>query len=197
MTYIYEVVSGSWLFIAAYACSGLAGLIYEVAWVRTLTLYMGHTTAATSTVVAAFMGGMAAGSAVGGRVAARYPAHYALLGYAILESVVILMAIALPAGIGALTPVLRWAYHEGESGSLFPAVRLLTCLAVLMVPTMALGGTFPFAARVFVSRSKQRTGESAGRLYAANTAGAHHISDLDRFNVRAAFIHPPTHRRIQ
>ena len=43
-------MNGAWLFLAAYAASGLAGLIYEVAWVRTLTLYMGHTTAATSTV---------------------------------------------------------------------------------------------------------------------------------------------------
>ena len=65
-------MNGPWLFLAAYACSGLAGLIYEVAWGRTLTLYMGHTTAATSTVVAAFMGGMAAGSAIGGRLAKLY-----------------------------------------------------------------------------------------------------------------------------
>ena len=114
---IHDVVNGSWLFLAAYVCSGLAGLIYEVAWVRTLTLYMGHTTAATSTVVASFMGGMAAGSAIGGRVAARLPAHRALVGYAVLESVVILMAIGLPAELGALTPVLRWAYSEGEPGS--------------------------------------------------------------------------------
>jgi spermidine synthase len=165
-------LNGSSLFLAAYACSGLAGLIYEVAWVRTLTLYMGHTTAATSTVVAAFMGGMAAGSAIGGRVAARLSPHYALVGYAVLESVVILMAIALPAELGQLTPLLQWAYRDGEPGSLFPAVRLLTCLAVLMVPTMALGATFPVAVRWFVSGSRQRTGESAGRLYAANTAGA-------------------------
>ena len=46
------------MFLAAYACSGLAGLIYEVTWARLLTLYMGHGTAAVSTVVAAFMGGL-------------------------------------------------------------------------------------------------------------------------------------------
>ena len=55
-------MSGSWLFLAAYACSGLAGLIYEVSWTRLVTLYMGHTIAAASTVVAAFMGGLAGGS---------------------------------------------------------------------------------------------------------------------------------------
>ena len=35
-----------WVFLLAYACSGLAGLIYEVSWTRLLTLYIGHTTAA-------------------------------------------------------------------------------------------------------------------------------------------------------
>ena len=46
----------SWLFLAAYTCSGLAGLVYEVTWTRLLTLYLGHTTAAASAVVAAFLG---------------------------------------------------------------------------------------------------------------------------------------------
>jgi spermidine synthase len=167
-----SVVNSPWLFLTAYACSGFAGLMYEVAWVRTLTLYMGHTTAATSTVVAAFMGGLAAGSAIGGRVAARLSARGALAGYALLESIVILMAIVLPVELGALAPLLRWAYRDGAPGALFPTVRLTTCLVVLMVPTMAIGATFPLTVRWFVSRSPQRTGESTGRLYAANTAGA-------------------------
>jgi spermidine synthase len=166
-------VNGSWLFLIAYACSGFAGLIYEVVWVRTLSLYMGHTTAATSTVAAAFMGGLAIGSAIGGRVvAARLSTRGALIGYAVVESLVIVMTVVVPAELGALTPILRWAYRDGASGALFPAVRLMICLAVLMVPTMMLGATFPLAVRWYVSRSSQKTGESAGRLYAANTAGA-------------------------
>ncbi len=164
-------MNGAWLFLAAYAASGLAGLIYEVAWVRTLTLYMGHTTAATSTVVAAFMGGMAAGAGLGGRIAARLPPRRALVGYALLESVVVVMAMAMPFALSASTPVLKWAYQDGAPGAAFPIVRLLLCLGVLILPTAALGATFPFAVRWFVSAS-DRTGQSAGRLYAANTAGA-------------------------
>jgi hypothetical protein len=38
-----------WLFLAAYTCSGLAALIYEVSWTRLLTLYMGHSLAAAGT----------------------------------------------------------------------------------------------------------------------------------------------------
>ncbi len=159
------------LFLAAYLCSGLAGLVYEVAWVRTLTLYMGHSTSATSTVVAAFMGGLAAGAALGGRVATRLTPRRALVGYAWLEAAVVAMALAIPFELRALTPILEWAYRDGAPGLLFPMVRLVLCLAVLVPPTAALGATFPFAVRWFVSAS-DRTGRSAGRLYAVNTTGA-------------------------
>src|SRR5262249_15338652 len=165
---LVRVVNSPWLFLIAYACSGFSGLIYQVVWARTLSLYMGHTTAATSTVAAAFMGGLAIGSAMGGRVAARLSTRGALIGYALVESLVIVMTIVVPAELGALTPVLRWAYRDGAPGALFPAVRLMICLAVLIVPTLMLGATFPLAVRWCVSRSSRPTGESAGRLYAAN-----------------------------
>ena len=50
---------GPWLFVGCYAASGTAALIYEVAWTRLFTLELGHTVAASSTVLAAFMGGLA------------------------------------------------------------------------------------------------------------------------------------------
>ena len=49
-------------FLVLYAASGAAALVYEVAWTRLLTLQMGHTVAAASTVLAAFMGGLAVGA---------------------------------------------------------------------------------------------------------------------------------------
>src|SRR4051812_594567 len=45
------------LFLGLYAASGAAALVYEVTWTRLLTLQLGHTVAAASTVLAAFMGG--------------------------------------------------------------------------------------------------------------------------------------------
>ena len=57
--------------LLAYACSGFAGLVYEIAWTRLLILHLGHTTAAVSTVTAAFMGGLGLGGALGGRIASR------------------------------------------------------------------------------------------------------------------------------
>src|SRR5687768_13171153 len=53
-----------------YAASGAAALVYQVAWVRLFTLTLGHTVAASSTVLAAFMGGLAVGAWAAGRLAA-------------------------------------------------------------------------------------------------------------------------------
>src|SRR5688572_13413946 len=140
-------MSGAWLFLAAYTCSGFAGLVYEVAWTRLLTLYMGHSTAAVSTVVAAFMGGLAAGAALGGRVAGRLTRRRALYGYAALELVVVFAALAMPFALRAIGPVFGWAYRDGAPGLLFPLTRIVVCFFVLFVPTLALGATFPFGAR--------------------------------------------------
>ena len=49
------------LFVLLYALSGAAALVYQVTWTRLIELQLGHTVAAASTVLAAFMGGLAIG----------------------------------------------------------------------------------------------------------------------------------------
>ena len=159
------------LFLVAYACSGLAGLIYEVSWTRLLTSYMGHTTAAASAVVAAFMGGLAVGAAVGGKIADRLPRRRCLHAYIALEALVVGVALVLPYELGAFTPLLRSTYANGDANLIFPVVRLLSCLVMMFVPAAALGATFPIAVRWYVG-DDDRVGSSGGALYAANTAGA-------------------------
>jgi spermidine synthase len=159
------------LVLLAYACSGAAALVYEVNWTRLLTLHMGHSTAAASTVVAAFMGGLAIGSVLGGPVAARLTPLRALYAYIALECFVALVAIAMPYELRGVRPLLGWSYRNGDGGSLFAAIRLLSCLAVVAVPAAALGATFPMIVRWFVD-STDHAGRLAGELYAANTAGA-------------------------
>ena len=164
------MLTARWL-IAAYACSGLAGLVYEIAWTRLLTLHLGHTTAAVSTVTAAFMGGLGLGAFVGGRFAPRLSRQRALFAYALLEFVVALTAVSLAGSLTFLTPLLAWAYGEDGGSLLFPIVRIASAFALLLVPGMALGATFPMAVRVAVA-SRSGLGGPAGRLYGANTAGA-------------------------
>ena len=159
------------MFLLAYTCSGLAGLVYEVSWTRLLTLYIGHTTAAASAVVAAFLGGLALGAWGGGVIAARLKPLQALRAYVALELVVALFALLLPYELRALTPLLRWAYADGAPGTLFPLVRLGASLALVFLPAAALGATFPMAVRWFAHRSSNPARVSSA-LYAMNTVGA-------------------------
>ena len=160
-----------WLFLLAYTCSGMAGLVYEVSWTRLFTLHIGHSTAAAAAVVAAFLGGLAAGAGLGGAIASRWTRRRALRGYVGLELSVAFAALALPLELRAMTPLLSWAYGADGSGALFPVVRLVTCLAVVCLPAAALGATFPMAIRWFASESG-RAARLSGTLYALNTAGA-------------------------
>lgn len=159
------------LFLAAYAASGLAGLIYEMSWTRLLTLYLGHTTAATSAVVAAFMGGLAGGAMIGGRVAPRLTPRDCLRAYMVLEACVALAAILLPFELRAFTPILTWAYRDGSPSLLFPMIRVASCIGLMLLPAAALGATFPLAVRWYV-RDSSSIGRSGGTLYAVNTTGA-------------------------
>jgi spermidine synthase len=161
----------AWLFLLAYTCSGLAGLVYQVSWTRLLTLYLGHSTAAASSVVAAFLGGLALGAAIGGRVAPGLRPGQALIGYALLEVAVGIFAFVLPYELNGLTPILRWAYADGSPGALFSAVRVASCVVLVLVPATALGATFPLAIRWFASDAVNRAW-STSLLYTLNTIGA-------------------------
>ena len=160
-----------WLFLVAYTCSGLAGLIYEVSWTRLLTLHIGHTTAAASAVVAAFLGGLAAGAAAVGPLASRWSPRDSLKAYVGLELGVVVAAALLPLELSALTPFLRWAYGDGEPSLLFPLIRIAACLVMVFIPALALGATFPLAIRWFADGSEQPARQGS-TLYFLNTVGA-------------------------
>src|SRR5438046_3063241 len=165
------------VFIFLYAASGAAALMYEVAWTRLLTLQMGHTVAAASAVLAAFMGGLAAGAAIAGRVHVR--AAERLRAYAGLELIVAASAIALPVALALSVPALRWAYANGDAPLRFGVMRLGIALTLLGIPAAAMGATFPLAASWFAALrvdparpAPDNAGDAAdaGALYAANTA---------------------------
>lgn len=158
-------------FLLVYALSGASALVYEVAWTRLLTLTIGHGVAAASTVLAAFMGGLAIGAALAGPWSDRADRRQALRAYAALELSIAVLAVLLPFAIGVFDPLLAWAYANGAPGAAFPTLRLLTSVGLVALPATAMGATFPLAARWFVPDARSATGR-AGALYAVNTAGA-------------------------
>jgi spermidine synthase len=153
------------VFIFLYAASGAAALVYEVTWTRLLTLQLGHTVAAVSTVLAAFMGGLALGAWLAGRRGVA-----SLRAYAILEVAVAVAAMLLPLVLAASRPLLAWAYADGTAPAQFAIVRVALSLILVGAPAAAMGATFPIAAAWFAAGTRDAAAASA--LYAANTAGA-------------------------
>lgn len=150
--------------------SGAAGLIYQVVWTRSLTLLFGSTTLAVSTVLTAFMAGLALGSWFFGRRADRV--RKALPLYAALEVGIAATALLFPVFLHVLTPV--WLkLHAALHGSylLMPLSRFILCFAGLLLPTAFMGGTLPVITRFFV-KERRSFGGNVGVLYSLNTFGA-------------------------
>jgi predicted membrane-bound spermidine synthase len=115
------VPSRRWLFLGCYGASGAAALIYQVVWVRSFGLVLGHTVASSSIVLAAFMCGLAVGASVAGRL--RFSPAAALAAYAALEGVIGVCAVCIPAALSLLEGVLSSAYADGQSAAGFVVVR--------------------------------------------------------------------------
>lgn len=162
------VVVGAVLLL--FCCSGATGLIYEIAWTRLLRLVIGNTTIAITTVLCAFMGGLALGSFWGGRLADRRQDWLRLYGW--LEGAIGLYCLLLPLIIGGAQPFYRYVYqHFQTSFYVFSFIRFVICGLILLVPASLMGMTLPILSR-FVVRSGQRIGWPVGRLYSINTFGA-------------------------
>ena len=163
-------------FLFFYGVSGAAGLVYEVTWTRLLTLQLGHTVAAASTVLAAFMGGLAAGAWIAGTWPTRSVGESTRTGsdparslrlYAALEIFIAVAALLLPVLLRASVPALAWAYADGEAPARFAFVRVAISFVLVGIPAAAMGATFPI-----VGGALARAAVETGALYAANTAGA-------------------------
>ena len=98
-----------YLIYSLFLLSGVSGLIYQIVWTRLLMIVFGNTMLATSTVLSAFMGGLAAGSYVLGRYIDRKPRRLIQV-YAMLEAGIGLFALLFPFLIHAVTPIYTGLY---------------------------------------------------------------------------------------
>src|SRR5215468_10512498 len=156
--------------LACFFFSGLAGLIYEIVWLRMLGLIFGHTVYAITTVLAAFMAGLTLGSFLFARFAGRI--RNLLSAYGILEIGIGAYSAVIPGLLWfssflylGLDRLLSFSYDA------FSFVQFLVVFAVLLVPTTLMGGTLPVLSQALV-RSERGLGRMVGTLYAVNTFGA-------------------------
>ena len=164
------------LVLPLFLVSGATGLIYEVTWMRLFGTVFGNTVFAASTVLAAFMLGLAVGSWLFGRRADRSPRP--LRFYAALEVAIGAYAFAFPTILQFVDRFYLWFYQTYEPDAyVLNAVRFGVSVVLLLFPAALMGGTLPVLSALWAiptSREERevRTGESVGLLYAVNTFGA-------------------------
>ena len=158
------------LLFLCFFLSGASGLVYEVVWLRWLVHLFGATSLAVSTVLTAFMAGLALGSWVGGHRALRI--RRPLFVYGLLELAIGAYALLLPVALGAVVPALRVVgADEASSYVALSLTRFVLATLVLAVPTACMGATLPVLAQFAAPRLRTLAGAS-GALYAVNTTGA-------------------------
>jgi predicted membrane-bound spermidine synthase len=150
--------------------SGMCALIYQVTWFREFRLVFGASTAASSAVLAVFMGGLGLGNALLGKRADRIKSPIAW--YAVLELAIALTAAASP---WLIDPLHRlYLAVGGQLGLGFlgaTAVRLALAALVLGLPTFFMGGSLPAGVRA-VTGGEDHERSGAAILYGLNTLGA-------------------------
>jgi spermidine synthase len=158
--------------VCGVALSGAAALIYEIAWIRLLSLVLGSSAYSFSLMLAAFIGGLAAGGfAVSRPWVAKFDSY---LLFAVAElSAAIAVVLTLPvyerlpfyfafiADHFVRVPGSFWVYQ---------AIQFLTAFSLMFVPTFFMGMAVPLATRV-AARSLETAGRQIGQVFAANTTG--------------------------
>src|SRR5215213_2052515 len=154
---------------------GISALIYEITWVRLLSLDFGVSVYAVSAVLTAFMAGLALGSWLFGRLAARAAARtgsaWLLALYALLLVGVGVCGLLAPFVFRQLATLYVWIYRQfAPDFYTFNLVRFGLAALALCLPTCLMGGTLPVMSQL-LARHDARRGGDLGALYAVNTFG--------------------------
>ncbi|HYV49636.1 MAG TPA: fused MFS/spermidine synthase [Myxococcaceae bacterium] len=158
--------------LAGAALSGFTAMLYELGWIRVLSIVLGASAYAFTLILTAFILGIALGSFW---LASRRWSVPPLRAFAWMQAG--LAASACLAGPVAVR--LPYWFYRAQAGMVrsldtwpwYQALTFACCLGVLVVPAFFLGASFPAAAQV-AGRRLDRIGRQLGTTYLWNTAGA-------------------------
>lgn len=145
--------------------SGASALVYQVLWVRLLTLSIGSTSVSISIVLSVFFLGLGLGSYFAAALIRKF--KNALKIYLLVEAGIALSAIVI------LPILLNLDYFISslpiaETGVL---VKFFIVMLLLLIPTFLIGTTFPLLIAVAV-HNKNEIGHKIAHFYAFNSVGA-------------------------
>lgn len=151
-------------------CSGGTALVYEVVWTKFLSQMFGSTIYAQTVVLAVFMGGLALGNKILGRWADRL--KQPLRTYGGLEIAIGVYAFLFPMLDRRVDKIFIAAgSHLVEHTGLLLAWKGLLSVALLLGPTILMGGTLPLLA-AWLQKVSADAGRRSALFYSVNSLGA-------------------------
>jgi len=174
-----------WLFLAVAFGTGLSSFMYEIGWIRLLSMVLGSATHSFEVMLSAFIFGMAMGGLFIRKRMDRYK-----------QPEVVLAVVQLAMGLSAiLTLPAYWVAVQGmgelmdyDAGTLdlvvtklslersedlwrtFNVFRYLLCLLIMFPATFCAGMTLPLLTHVMLKRGQPES--VVGQVYGVNTLGA-------------------------
>ena len=158
-----------WGIALGFGFSGAAAMFYQVAWTRTLSMILGTTTFAFTTMLATFLAGIALGSITYGLWPKAISRGKLFVFFQLLAGFSALFTIPLFEKL----PVIYLSLHGNwvTTWLEMQGLRFLLAALIMLVPTFALGAMLPVVSSLLIDNLGQ-LGERVGKAYALNTLGA-------------------------
>jgi spermidine synthase len=151
--------------------SGATALVYEVLWSKYLTIMLGSTVQAQTVVLAVFMGGLALGNRLFGKLSTTI--KNPLLGYGAMEILIGVYALIFPKIYGAADWIFVSVGSKFSTATVaLLLLKLFISVALLIIPTVLMGGTLPLIASWIEKQPGFESGARVGIFYAVNSLGA-------------------------
>jgi spermidine synthase len=148
--------------LVCFAVSGFVSMAYELTWLRYLLFYFRDTSYLYSGITAVFITGIAVGSLAFRHRLLVATNPFMLFGFLQVSiGVFTVLAVFLP---------IPWHEQFFEAAERSRLILLGLLFLLLLLSTIAMGGTFPAIVRMITTNAGM-AGRDVGRAYALNTAG--------------------------
>jgi len=160
------------LLLAISAGTAVASFIYEIAWIRMLSLVIGSATHSFELMLSAFILGLALGALWVRRRADRF--KHPLQTLAVVQlwmGALALLSLVLYSGAFSWAGTLLAAVARSDEGYvLFAIAKYAICLAIMLPATFCAGITLPLITRILLAEGRGE--KTIGTVYGVNTFGS-------------------------
>lgn len=144
-----------------FAVSGVAAILYQLLWQRTLFTLFGSDSQSVSVIVSAYMLGLGVGSLAGGWLSTAFPRHRMLL----------FAAVECGIGLFGLVSLHYFAVLRDLTLHASEFVLYIASFVGVVIPVTLMGATLPLLV-AFVVDHQGNVGRTVSRLYFVNTLGS-------------------------